>query len=384
MTAGNEPGMDSRKTPGLDAGRSAIRGFVAGFSRRGDPYAGADRANAVRIVALIWLLSGTVTAIFLPFDPPTRELGDAGWIAAAAIIVSELAGGILLRRRGGGVGFDGLLAITYIGLAQTAVMIWLGSGWESPYSQLMLVWIGSAAGVHPPRRALTVLLVTAAVAFAPALYLGWSSGGAENAATELLLWMILGLLVVVLMTYVRGQRVALRDKSAAATRLANVDALTGLPNRRAFDERLEIEIGGARRAGTALSIALLDLDGFKDLNDRLGHLEGDSCLREIATVLDRERRHGDQVFRWGGDEFAVILPGADHREAAAAVKRLSELEPPVYASDGLRLSFCAGVAELESGMTARELFGRADLELFGAKGSKAADEASSDRYQPPA
>jgi diguanylate cyclase (GGDEF)-like protein len=349
-----------------DAGRLAIRRLIDAMAERDDPYAGADRPNAVRIVALIWLVSGLLTLVMLPLDPPTR-IGTGGWLIAAAVIASQLTGGALLRRRGEGVSFNGLLAIAYLGLAQVSVMQWLGSGWESPYSELLLLWVGAGAGVHPPRRALVVLAAVVAAAFLPFAYLGWEATGAERAGAELLLFTTLGLIVMILMTYVRAQRVALRDEGVAAARLARVDQLTGLENRRAFDETLSAEIARARKAGTPLSVALLDVDGFKSLNDRVGHLEGDRCLRVIAAALDSVKRSGDHVFRWGGDEFAIILPGTDVAQARAAVDRISRLDPPIRASDGVELGFCTGIAELETGMTASDLLEHADLDLLGAK-----------------
>lgn len=347
--------------------RISLRRLFDAFAERDDPYAGADRENAARIVALIWLLSALITAIFLAFEAPTKPLGSLGWVLAAAVIVAEISAGIAVRRRRDRIGFAALLGITYLGIALTGVMIWLGGGWFSPYAEVLLVWVGCGMGIHPPRRALTVILAAALVIFAPIAYEGWNAAGVKQAGAELVIWTLLGTIVLTLMTHVRAQRVALRSQTDSATALARVDSLTGLGNRRAFDEILGIEIDRARSTGGSLSIALLDLDGFKELNDRFGHLEGDTCLRRAADKLERGKRGGDHVFRWGGDEFAIIVPGATEGQARAAVARIARLEPPIVASDGTRLSFSFGIARLEDGMTARELLERADLELFAAK-----------------
>ncbi|MBA3538796.1 MAG: GGDEF domain-containing protein, partial [Deltaproteobacteria bacterium] len=90
---------------------------------------------------------------------------------------------------------------------------------------------------------------------------------------------------------------------------ATHDALTGLENRRAFDERIQTELGRSRRYGQSFSLALLDLDGFNTANDRFGQATGDQILREIATILKAHTRVIDACFRLGGDEFAIVMPG---------------------------------------------------------------------------
>jgi diguanylate cyclase (GGDEF)-like protein len=121
------------------------------------------------------------------------------------------------------------------------------------------------------------------------------------------------------------------------------DALTGLLNRRAYEERLPIEIARATRYAWPLSLCLLDLDGFKAINDTLGHPAGDQALRQVAALID-ESRLSDDGFRIGGDEFALLMPKTCREDAEAAATRLSKEITQIGMSDGsLGASF--GVAE---------------------------------------
>jgi diguanylate cyclase (GGDEF)-like protein len=338
------------------------------LTRGAQTYAGADQGNAARIVALLWVLSGLLAFAFLPFDHPTAATGLTGWALAGGLVAGSLVGGRHVLRRQPPPAFTHLLALSYLGLAQVAALEWLAGGAGSAYQKLYLLWVGSAMGIHPPRRALTFLGATVLVASAPILYDGWSAGAATSIATDVLLWSVLGVIMLALMVYVRAQRVRLRSEQEKAQRLARADALTELGNRRAFDEALETEMARSERARSTVSVAFVDIDGLKRINDEFGHLDGDRCLRHAAEAVKRSMRGGDRGFRWGGDEFALLLPDTDHEGAEqAAVRLASEVHNTCSDAQGRPLSVSWGAAEAVPGMTAEELLAQSDLALMAQK-----------------
>lgn len=149
----------------------------------------------------------------------------------------------------------------------------------------------------------------------------------------------------------------------AESRESRRDALTGLPNRRAFEERLPVELARAARSGP-VSLCLLDLDGFKGVNDRLGHPAGDEVLRQVAALLDASRM-ADDCFRIGGDEFAILMPGTDEGEARIAATRISEeIRAAALGEGGIGASFGVAASFDRDG---EALMARADSELLAAK-----------------
>jgi diguanylate cyclase (GGDEF)-like protein len=142
------------------------------------------------------------------------------------------------------------------------------------------------------------------------------------------------------------------------------DVLTDLPNRRAYEERLRQELARARRYEHPLALCLLDLDGFKGVNDRLGHPAGDEILRAVADAI-RATRDADEGFRIGGDEFAILLPETSARAAVAGVQRMiDELER--ISVEGLeRIGVSYGIASGERDPDL--LHAAADRELLAAK-----------------
>ena len=365
-----------------DLGRELLRGFRAGRGGDHDPYAGADKGNAGRIVGLLWLLSAALTLAFFPLDPPTEAIGGGGWAVAGILVVASIVGARRLLRRRPPLGFNELLALSYLGLGQVALLVWLGGGAHSAYEELYLLWVGAAMGIHPPRRALAFLGIAGVAAFAPLVYDGYDGASASAIATHYLLWAALGMIILALFVYVRGQRVRMRSNEQRAQQLARADPLTGMGNRRAFDEALGTEIARARRARSTASVALLDVDNFKELNDRYGHLEGDRLLRLTAAAINRALRAGDRGFRWGGDEFALLLPDTPYAGAEEALARVAAgIMTSCSAPDGSALTISWGITELDGEVTPSEMLAQADLALMAHKRERtqvAHDERFSD------
>jgi diguanylate cyclase (GGDEF)-like protein len=162
----------------------------------------------------------------------------------------------------------------------------------------------------------------------------------------------------------------LRTSHEALWALARRDELTGVGNYRALHERLAAEIARHSRHGREFALVLLDLDGFKQVNERHGHLEGDRLLAEIGTSLGRETRGEDSVFRQGGDEFAVIVPEVNAEEAGEVAKRLrGRVARRGFGSDELRpVTAASGYAMYPAdGRTVGELLSVADSYLFAGK-----------------
>jgi len=159
-------------------------------------------------------------------------------------------------------------------------------------------------------------------------------------------------------------------------KMALLDPLTGLFNRRYIEQRLEDEITRSQRHGRALSAILFDLDEFKQVNDTYGHAAGDSLLRAFAERLSKATRGSDASARYGGDEFLVVLPECRPENVQHVLKRLTGIRVEI-GGHSLPIAFSAGWADLIAGETARELLTRADAALYANKRAK-----SQERRQP--
>ena len=150
--------------------------------------------------------------------------------------------------------------------------------------------------------------------------------------------------------------------------LLYTDALTGIANRRIFLESLDGAISFAQRHQAPLSIIMADLDDFKSVNDTFGHNAGDLVLRAFATLLVENSRQEDLIARWGGEEFIMMLPGTNAKEAAVLGERHRHRLAEIRVSDfGIRLTASFGVSSYQPGEISTNFIERADQALYQAK-----------------
>jgi diguanylate cyclase (GGDEF)-like protein len=212
----------------------------------------------------------------------------------------------------------------------------------------------SSRGMPPIRLG----LLAAASLMAPAVLV--IQGLRGRAVNGIGVGLVTGAAFILVLTRMAGLVRDVQANAATLTELSELDPLTGLANRRVWDRELPRAVDTAKRAGRVLAVAMLDLDLFKQLNDAKGHAAGDQVLRGAAANWSRHLRTGDLLARVGGEEFAVLLPGADESTAMEVVERIRAACPrPMTCS--------AGVAVLHPDESAKEVVERADAALYEAK-----------------
>lgn len=305
------------------------------------------RRIRARTLAALFAAGGSLSAVVVVL-PGWSSMQQLPIFALAAL---ALICGAVLWRWGhalSGSAVSGFLAFgtIIIGAAQSLA----GGGTASAYYAMLYVWVALHSAMYFPRRIVAVHLAGTVVVHASALvYLDELNSVAPRIA------LTLGTQIAASMV-VGGMAGHLRA-------LADTDHLTGLANRRNASQMLSRTLTSARRGGGRFSVAMLDLNEFKALNDQLGHAAGDAVLVTAAEAWSSAIDPAWTLARTGGDEFLLIIPDSDCRVAEAAVERLHEATPQVQ--------FSAGLAYWDGRETVTALLERADRALYEAKAMRA-------------
>jgi len=245
--------------------------------------------------------------------------------------------------------------------------VWLAGVWGTLIAAGIQIERPSLAEIHQPdfRPPLRDILIYAAPASAFILLLISSNRSAyENTPQYIVavISVILGTLVMVRQYIVLNENRQLYKRMEI---LAARDQLTGLFNRRAFDETLKREIQRCERHDHALSLLMMDMDGFKKYNDAFGHLNGDVILKTTADIIRGSLRTIDILARYGGDEYVAILPETSLENAQRLAERISGILKKELADKNVGMTI--GGATWQKGMTADDLIKAADQELYRLK-----------------
>jgi diguanylate cyclase (GGDEF)-like protein len=312
---------------------------------RGRPFDG----EGVGLRCLPWVTAGLLACVFLPLLPDWPSSGD---LIALALVPVIIGSALLLpweRLPTWSQAIPPMLTFVMVALVRSSHESVTAA--YTPVVLLPVIWFafyGTRGQLLVSVIALGITLAIPSPAFDayPAL---------EPLAAAF--WMgVAGIAGFSINELVR-QRERLQAQLGA---MARTDALTGLPNRRAWDEALDRELALANRSGAPVCVALLDLDHFKEYNDLNGHPAGDTHLKDAALLWRARLRSADLIARYGGEEFAVLLTATDAHQAQQVIESLRACVPR-------RETVSAGLAEWDGVESGAELLVRADRALYEAK-----------------
>jgi diguanylate cyclase (GGDEF)-like protein len=292
----------------------------------------ASRILISRTLLAVWGGGTTIYLLTLVFTPPPPSGMTADWLIVA-LGYSMFAGFLLCRRQLTTWAID---VNGYVGVFCASVVV-AASGSPSTSYGLFYLWV-TVLSCHflPLRRALPQILLMP-IGYLVALH---AAGG----QFPWVRWILLSATVAVVgfsVAFLRRQAERLLTTLVAQAR---TDALTGLLNRRAFEEDLDGEVARAHRTGQPLALIIADIDHFKVINDRWGHPAGDEVLQQVSEVLRDQCRRMDDAFRIGGEEFAVVVPGADANVAAVLAERIRHAVGTDLSCPGAPITLSLGIA----------------------------------------
>ena len=325
-----------------------------------DEIAGARRKQASHMAALFGAAAlVTLIGLLAPHQPQADDAGIAA-VAAAAAALGTIAfvGGVRLPQ----IALQLALASGTVLISLALVFNGERAGGAAGGDEVYYLWVVLYAAYYFGRAAIVVQVAWIAIAYAVTLAVV-DPGPIAGSRWLTLVGLVIGAATLIRLLTERNDALI-----GELSRAARSDRLTGLANRRAFEEHFERELARASRSGEPLTLLMADLDDFKQVNDQWGHAAGDELLADIAQVLRERLRETDTPARLGGDEFAILLPGTDTERANEIGRRLAdEVEAlPRHAASAVGLSY--GVATLPPERSTIDDFLRvADMALYAAK-----------------
>lgn len=293
---------------------------------------GSDLTTPMARWRQLWPFIGAYALGFALAWMPSEGPEHPWYLAGAGLLIVVVGASILMGGWSNVPEICTLIPVVGLCLAVDLMRAASGNGSTAGFGSLLLVPVVWQALRRKQRElTLTVVLVSITNVIA-VVFLSSPVPAAAQWRSIILFTLVAATIGQTIHKLVRG-RAELLDE---ITRLARTDPLTGLANRRTWDERFPEEIERATRRGLPLAVALIDLDRFKAYNDEFGHQAGDDLLTGAAAVWSADLRTGDLLARWGGEEFALLMPATDEAEAATILERLQEATPSGQ-------SFSAGV-----------------------------------------
>jgi diguanylate cyclase (GGDEF)-like protein len=315
----------------------------------------------MRALGTLAVCGGGLAAVTVALPPAAGESELAVILAGVASAIAGIA--MLLARRPWG---EVTIGLTFaLGTVLITVATWSG-GFESTGTadnEILYVWIVLFAFYFLSFR--HALAQFAFVGLAYAWFLSTEGLPFDELATRMIVTLSTLLLTGILISRLGNSLNRLVDELSDHARL---DHLTGLLNRRALEERAVVEFARAKRESAYVAMLILDLDGFKRVNDTHGHPVGDEVLCRVARALEFGTRRSDAVARIGGDEFAVLLPGADGAEAREIAERLRDEIVDRADDAAARMTISIGVAAGPAAdHSLEQLWHAADAAMYSAK-----------------
>ncbi len=334
-----------------------------GLTTAPDPPAAAvaearsDAGLMARSLMYLFAAGGAICLLSLLFSGPEVERARIVATAAAAFSMALLL--IVAYDRTPSWGFDALLACGTVLIEWT---VWASGDSTSAYAMLFF-WVAIYAFYFLPQWRAAIQLAIVLLAYGAILALN-----RDGSSAAVIHWAMTNGALIVAGALIGMQRAHTRRVVRRLSDDARRDTLTGLVNRRGFQELFENELERARRTDGQLAVIVADLDHFKSLNDRFGHQAGDAALQRVAEIFETVTRRIDTVARIGGEEFAVIVPSTDHHAAYILAERMRREVRETFASDPSGLTVSIGVAAFGlHGASTEGLIRNADEALYAAK-----------------